>query len=249
MESPDESDKEKGGKVFTNWAVDKALQMVPSSLKKFNEALHGHAPIVQPNNYMDKIIASVNPYATSLPRRYDALGWPMEREITYNQITGFGAAYPDDLAHGRSKKTMEVLDYLAKLEELKFGNFTRQKTRDDRFPNRDLREIDINYEGNTIPLFNAMMRELSKDKVLLADLYYLANADELPLGSPMNRKAHGYRVKMTRQRLSEARSRALDEVIRRDEGLTQQTQELEHLQLLLKSGFSTDRGNIDLTGT
>jgi len=246
MESPEGEDKERGMKLLGNFFIDKSLQVVPSSLRKGHEAYKGDAPVIQPNTALDKVIASFNPYHSTIPRRYDALGFPMEREVTYTQITGFGAAYPEDLANGRSERHMEVLDYLAKLEDLNFGNFTRQKTRDDRFPNQDLRALDVNYEGQTISLFDAMMQELGKDETLLESLHYYANANHMDLGSPLNQYTIGKRVKKTKERLTEARSKALDNVIRKNATLTKEVRSRQQFQKLLQGGVSTNRGNVPL---
>ena len=166
--------------------------------------------------------------------------------LSYTQITGFGAAYPEDLANGRSKRHMEVLDYLAMLEDLGYGNFTRQKTRDDRFPNVDLRAKDVNYDGQTISLFDAMMQEMSKDKTVLENLYYLAKADHMDLGSPLNKHTKGKRVERTREVLTEARTKALNNVIRKDAGLTKESRSQQQFEKLLQGGYSTNRGNIPL---
>ena len=245
MESPEGEDKEKGMNLIGNFFLDKSLQMIPSSFKKMNEAIRGDAPIVQPKTLKHKLISSVNPYSPNLPLRFDAVGFPMEREVTYTQITGFGAAYPEDLANGRSKEHMEVLDYLAKLESLNFGNFTRQKTRDDRFPNKDLRTIDVNYEGQNTVLFNVMMHEMYKIPWLIPRLHRLANSTTLDLGSPLNKHTLGERVKQTRAVLTEARNLALDRAIRIT-GLSGEVRQRENYERMLKYGQSTNRENISL---
>ena len=245
MESPEGEDKEKGMNLLGNFVLEKGLQMVPSSFKKMNEAIRGDAPIVQPNTIKHKLLASVSPYDTRLPLRFDALGFPMEREITYTQITGFGAAYPEDLANGRSKEHMEVLDYLAKLENLDFGNFTRQKTRDDRFPNKDLRSIEVEYNGQPTVLFNVMMQEMYKIPWLIPKLHELATDTKLELGSPLNKHTIGERVKRTRALLTEARNMGLDRAIRIT-GLRDQVKQREQFERMLQHGHSTNRENISL---
>lgn len=248
MESPEGEDKAKALDLAGNFILDKTLQVVPSSIKKFQEAAKGNAPLTQPNGIKDKLISSVNPYHTSLPRRYDTFGWAMEREISYAQVTGFGAATPEDLSQGRSKDHMAALDYLAKLENLGYGNFTRQKIRDDRFPDKDLRTIEIVYDGKNMSLFDAMMQELSKDKVLVKNVLFYAKADHLPMGSPLNTKTHGMRVTETKKAINDARNRALDNVILQNDKLNSQVQDKNYFELLLQSGASTNRGNISLTG-
>lgn len=245
MESPEGEDKEKGMNLLGNFFLEKGLQVVPSSFKKMNEAIRGDAPIVQPRTIKHKVIASVNPYDKRLPVRFDALGFPMEREITYTQITGFGAAYPEDLANGRSKEHMEVLDYLAKLENLDFGNFTRQKTRDDRFPNKDLRSIEVEYNGQPTVLFNVMMQEMYKIPWLIPKLHELATDTKLELGSPLNKHTIGERVKRTRALLTEARNMGLDRAIRIT-GLRDQVKQREQFERMLQHGHSTNRENISL---
>jgi hypothetical protein len=248
MESPEGEDKAKALDLAGNFILDKTLQVVPSSIKKFQEAARGDAPLTQPVGIKDKLIRSVNPYSTTLPRRYDTFGWAMEREISYAQVTGFGAATPEDLSQGRSKDHMAALDYLAKLENLGYGNFTRQKIRDDRFPDKDLRTIEIVYDGKNMSLFDAMMQELSKDKVLVKNVLFYAKADHLPMGSPLNTKTHGTRVTETKKAINDARNRALDNVILQNDKLNSQVQDKNYFELLLQSGASTNRGNISLTG-
>lgn len=248
MESPEGEDKAKALDLAGNFILDKTLQVVPSSISKFQEAARGNAPLTQPNGIKDKLIRSVNPYSTTLPRRYDTFGWAMEREISYAQLTGFGAATPKDLSQGRSDDHMAALDYLAKLENLGYGNFTRQKIRDDRFPDKDLRTIEIVYDGKNMSLFDAMMQELSKDKVLVKNVLFYAKADHLPMGSPLNTKTHGMRVTETKKAINDARNRALDNVILQNDKLNSQVQDKNYFELLLQSGASTNRGNISLTG-
>ena len=248
MESPEGEDKAKAADLFANFVLDKSLQVVPSSIKKFQEAAIGNAPLTQPVGIKDKLIRSINPYHTSLPRRYDTFGWAMEREISYAQVTGFGAATPEDLAQGRSKDHMASLDYLAKLENLGYGNFTRQKIRDDRFPDKDLRTIEIVYNGKNMSLFDAMMQELSQDEVLVENVLFYSKANNLPMGSPLNTKTHGMRVTETKKAINDARNRALDNVILQNDKLNSQVQDKNYFELLLQSGGSTNRGNISLTG-
>jgi ethanolamine utilization microcompartment shell protein EutS len=246
MESPEGEDKAKALDLAGNFILDKVLQVVPSSISKFQEATKGNAPLTQPNGIKDKLIKSVNPYSTTLPRRYDTFGWAMEREISYAQVTGFGAATSEDLSQGRSKDHMTALDYLAKLENLGYGNFTRQKIRDERFPDKDLRSIEIVYDGKNMSLFDAMMQELAQDKVLVKNVLFYANAVHLPMGSPLNTKTHGIRVTETKKAINDARTRALDTVILRNQELNQQVQDKDYFELLLQSGASTNRGNIPL---
>jgi hypothetical protein len=248
MESPEGEDKAKALDLAGNFILDKTLQVVPSSIKKFQEAARGNAPLTQPVGIKDKLIRSVNPYSTTLPRRYDTFGWAMEREISYAQVTGFGAATPEDLAQGRSEDHMAALDYLAKLENLGYGNFTRQKIRDDRFPDKDLRTIEIVYNGKNMSLFDAMMQELSQDKVLVENVLFYSKANNLPMGSPLNTKTHGMRVTETKKAINDARNRALDTVILQNDKLNSQVQDKNYFELLLQSGGSTNRGNISLTG-
>ncbi len=248
MESPEGEDKAKAADLFANFVLDKGLQVVPSSIKKFQEAARGDAPLTQPNTIKDKLIASVNPYSQTLPKRYDTFGWAMSREVSYAQLTGFGAATPEDLAQGRSAEQMEALDYLAKLESLGFGNFTRQKIRDERFPDQDLRSLDVVYEGRSMSLFDAMMQELSQDKVLVENVLFYAKADHLPLGSPLNSNTHGMRVTKTKEAINKARNRALDTVILLNSKLNEDVQNKDFYELLLRTGQSTNRGNNPLTG-
>lgn len=248
MESPEGEDKAKALDLAGNFVFDKILQVVPSSISKFQEAARGDAPLTQPNGIKDKLIRSVNPYSTTLPRRYDTFGWAMEREISYAQVTGFGAATSEDLSQGRSKDHMAALDYLAKLENLGYGNFTRQKIRDDRFPDKDLRTIEIAYNGKNMSLFDAMMQELSQDKVLIENVLFYSKANNLPMGSPLNTKTHGMRVTETKKAINDARNRALDTVILQNDKLNSQVQDKNYFELLLQSGASTNRGNISLTG-
>lgn len=248
MESPDGEDKEKAWDLAWGLVAKKGLAVVPSTFRKTQEAFFGDAPLTQPKTITEKVIATIDPYNANLPLRFDALGFPMSREVSYAQITGFGAALPEDLAQGRSPEHMEVLDYLAKLEELRFGNFTRQKTRDDRFPNQDLRMIKVDYDGKEMPLFNAMMFEMAKDDFLIQDLLYYARGSKQELGSPLNSYTHGERVTETKRILNEARNTALDNVIEQDPRLAGLVENKAEYEFRLQQGDSTNRGNNPLTG-
>jgi hypothetical protein len=66
------------------------------------------------------------------------------------------------------------------------------------------------------------------------------------MGSPLNTKTHGSRVTETKKAINDARNRALDTVILRNQELNQQVQDKDYFELLLQSGASTNRGNIPL---
>jgi hypothetical protein len=243
LEGEGGEDSEKAWDILSDWALKKSLAMVPSSIKKIQEAA-GNTELTQPKTKWQNIVSKVDPDWVGLPRRYDSFGHVMTREAAYTQITGFGSATSEDLSAGRSKEHMEANDYLARLEGQGFGNFTRQKFRDNRFPNKDLRTIQVQHEGREMSLFDAMMLEMANDNgVLVANIVFYARATNLPLGSPLNTHTHGIRVTETKKLINEARTRALDNVILQNKELWNQVQDKDFFESQLKFGFTTDHGN------
>ena len=236
-------DQEKAFDVLTDFALKKATAMIPSSISKIQEAA-GATEIVQGKTKVQKIMQKIDPNWVGLPRRYDTFGHVMEREAAYTQITGFGAAYPEDLIQGRSDDHMKANDFLAQLEGQGFGNFTRQKVRDSRFGDKDLRTIQVEYDGRSMSLFDAMMQEMARTSdVTIANVIFYADADQLPLGSPLNSSTHGRRVTETKKVITDARNRALDNVILQNKQLWNQVQDQNFFEDQLGLGYSTNRGN------
>ena len=236
-------DQEKAFDVLTDFVLKKSLAMVPSSIKKIQEA-SGASEIVQPKTKYQKIHAMLDPNWVGLPRRYDTFGHVMEREAAYTQITGFGAAYEEDLRQGRSDDHMKANDFLAQLEAQGFGNFTRQKVRDARFGDKDLRTVDVQYDGRSMSLFDAMMREMAANSdITISNIVSYADATQLPLGSPLNSGTHGIRVTETKKIITDARNRALDTVILQNKKLWNQVQDQKFFEDQLGLGYSTNRGN------
>ena len=239
----DGESSEKAFDVLSDFVLKKGLAMIPSSIKKVQEA-SGATEIVQPKTKYQKLHAMVDPNWVGLPRRYDTFGHVMEREAAYTQITGFGAAYPEDLRQGRSDDHMKANDFLAQLEAQGFGNFTRQKVRDARFGDKDLRTIQVQYDGREMSLFDAMMREMAANSdVTIANVLFYADATHLPLGSPLKTSTHGVRVTETKKVITDARSRALDNVILQNKQLWNQVQDQNFFEEQLGLGYSTNRGN------
>jgi hypothetical protein len=168
----------------------------------------------------------------------------MQREAAYTQVTGFGAAYADDLKQGRSDDHMKANNFLAELEAQGFGNLTRQKIKDNQFPGKDLRTIQVQYNDREMSLFDAMMLEMADDNgVLISSIVFYADATQLPLGSPLNTSTHGARVTETKKLISDARKRALDAVILQNKQLWNQVQDQNFFEDQLSIGKSTNRGN------
>ena len=236
-------DQEKAFDVLSDFVVKKLLAVIPSTIKKTQEAM-GADEIVQPKTKYQKFHAMIDPNWAGLPRRYDTFGHIMQREAAYTQVTGFGAAYADDLKQGRSDDHMKANNFLAELEAQGFGNLTRQKIKDSQFPGKDLRTIQVQYNDREMSLFDAMMLEMADDNgVLISSIVFYADATQLPLGSPLNTSTHGARVTETKKLISDARKRALDAVILQNKQLWNQVQDQNFFEDQLSIGKSTNRGN------
>lgn len=241
--SETDQDQEKAFDVLSDFVVKKLLAVIPSTIKKTQEAM-GADEIVQPKTKYQKFHAMIDPNWAGLPRRYDTFGHIMQREAAYTQVTGFGAAYADDLKQGRSDDHMKANDFLAELEAQGFGNLTRQKIKDSQFPGKDLRTIQVQYNDREMSLFDAMMLEMADDNgVLISNIVFYADATQLPLGSPLNTSTHGARVTQTKKLISDARKRALDAVILQNKQLWNQVQDQNFFEDQLSIGKSTNRGN------
>jgi hypothetical protein len=148
------------------------------------------------------------------------------------------------LRQGRSDDHMKANDFLAQLEAQGFGNFTRQKVRDARFGDKDLRTVDVQYDGRSMSLFDAMMREMAANSdITISNIVSYADATQLPLGSPLNSGTHGIRVTETKKIITDARNRALDTVILQNKKLWNQVQDQKFFEDQLGLGYSTNRGN------
>ena len=214
---PDAESTQGGFDLFTDWATKKGTMVIPSSIKKGQEAFFGDDELTSLRTPKDRLIATVAPNHDSLSRKYDILGNVMKREQPLTQITGFGYATPEGLAAGRTDNELKVLDFVAKLEDLGFGNLTRVKYRDARFGKKDLRSINTTLpSGQVVSVYDAMMIEVQRNrKLLVKGLLPLVDSD-LPLGSPRNSKTHGLRVKLTKEAITNFRNEALDRVIMQD---------------------------------
>lgn len=227
LEDPNGEDAQKGTDLFGNFLVKKGTMIVPSTIKKAQEAALGQDELTSIVNAEDRITSMWKPNSRNIPRQYDIFGNVMVRPASYTQLTGFGYTTSEELKAGRSEKEMAVLDYVASLEELGFGSLTRAKYRDARFGKTDLRTIDTTLpDGTVVSVFDAMMLQLQENKeVLIEALYPLVNAHDLALGSPREQASYGERVKKTKEFINMHRNMALDMVITNDENLRNQSQD------------------------
>ena len=227
LEDPNGDDQQSGFDLLQNYSTKKLTMIVPSTIKKTQEAFDGQDELTSIVNAEDRLTSLWSPNDRSIPRQYDIFGNVMKRPASFTQITGFGYAKADDLSAGRSEEEMAVLDYVADLEELGFGSLTRAKYRDQRFGKTDLRTIDTTLEdGSVVSVFDAMMLQLQKNRGALVDaLLPLTTAHDMPLGSPRETGTYGIRVKKTKEFITNHRNQALDMVIARDEKLRMQSQD------------------------
>ena len=227
LEDPNGEDAQKGTDLFGNFLVKKGTMIIPSTIKKAQEAALGQDELTSIVNAEDRITSMWKPNSRNIPRQYDIFGNVMVRPASYTQLTGFGYTTSEELKAGRSEKEMAVLDYVASLEELGFGSLTRAKYRDARFGKTDLRTIDTTLpDGTVVSVFDAMMLQLQENKeVLIEALYPLVNAHDLALGSPREQASYGERVKKTKEFINMHRNTALDMVITNDENLRIQSQD------------------------
>lgn len=244
FEDPDGTNKQSGADILLDFAVDKFTMVIPSTIKKGQEAL-GADEITQITTPLDRLISTVNPNFSELPRRYDSFGNIMKREAAYTQLTGFGYADEVGLRAGRSDDEMEALDYIATLEDMGFGNFTVQKYRDSRFPGQDLRTMDTFYDGNKMSVFDAMMREMKTEygEVMTQQILVYARSKDLPFGSPRHRDAMGARVTKVKEILNEYRNKALDNVLSYNQKLSNEAVDTKTQNKLLGLGVSLREQN------
>ena len=227
---------------LTSFVVKKAVAPIPSTYRKTQEAFFGATDKVSIATPKDRVIASFSPNSPRLSRQYDFLGNVLKQEAPVTRITGlFGYSTPEGRAGGRTPDQLKVVDFIADLEDLGFGNLTRVKYRDSRFPKKDLRKLTTNYKGTEISVYDAMNLKLRENSdALVKALLPLTDASMSELGSPKNRRSWGVKVNLAHKLIRDFKNMALDEIILQDpklanEAIERKVEEIETSLGLIES--------------
>ena len=237
------SDEPESGEKFFNilgdTAVKKLLMPIPSTIKK-SQTIAGGAEMIAPANAKQRFLASFVPQAQSIPRKYDIFGNVRKVDNPWSAFNPFYYTTPEQRRAGRSKDEMDVNDWIDTLEQQGYGNFTRSLYKSSLLPDMDLREVQTNYKGRTVSVYDAMMIELNsteRKNNLIRGLKLQVNS-KLSLGSPADKRFNGIPVENARQLITAAKREALEAVFYRDANLRQYLQDDRKKQFLNKQGKS-----------
>jgi hypothetical protein len=208
---------------------------IPSSFKKA-QGIVGGGEMIAPVNAQQRLLASFQPQAENLPRKYDIFGNVRKVDNPWSAFNPFYSTTPEQRRAGRSNDEMRVNDWINELEQAGYGNFTKPLFRSSQFPEHDLRELTTTFDGREMSVYDAMMVQLNKDKKPLINQLMIQVKSPLSLGSPYNKRFNGQPVEEARRLISEAKSKALLRVIANDQNLQRMQFEDKQKQVDNKQG-------------
>ena len=227
--------QEKAGGIIGDVAMKKLLMPIPSSFKKA-QGIVGGGEMIAPVNAQQRLLASFQPQAENLPRKYDIFGNVRKVDNPWSAFNPFYSTTPEQRRAGRSNDEMRVNDWINELEQAGYGNFTKPLFRSSQFPEHDLRELTTTFDGREMSVYDAMMVQLNKDKKPLINQLMIQVKSPLSLGSPYNKRFNGQPVEEARRLISEAKSKALLRVIANDQNLQRMQFEDKQKQVDNKQG-------------
>ena len=244
-----EEDQFKAFDKLFDYAAKKTTAVIPSTISKTQQAFGGAVEKTSIATAKDRVIASVLPNHESISRQYDFLGNTLVQEAPDTRIGGFfgakrafpfieiGHSTPESRAGNRTKAELNAIDFVAKLEDAGFGNLTRTKYRDSRFPKDDLRNLMTTLDdGTEVSVFDAMMIEVKRRSKTLTKALNALDRSNAPLGSPKSRNTWGLKVQLAHKFIRDTRNDALDLVILKDPKLREAAIEREIDDLELSVG-------------
>ena len=227
--------QEKAGGIIGDVAMKKLLMPIPSSFKKA-QGIVGGGEMIAPVNAQQRLLASFQPQAESIPRKYDIFGNVRKVDNPWSAFNPFYSTTPEQRRAGRSNDEMRVNDWINELEQAGYGNFTKPLFRSSQFPEHDLRELTTTFDGREMSVYDAMMVQLNKDKKPLINQLMIQVKSPLSLGSPYNKRFNGQPVEEARRLISEAKSKALQRIIDNDQNLKRMQFEDQQKQIDNKAG-------------
>lgn len=243
--SDDPNSREEAWNVGTDLAMKKALMIVPSTFKKTQVAL-GDNELTAPLNGQQRLLATFSPNHPSLPRKYDIFGNVRQLDNPLTTLNPFWYSTKEQRVAGRSKKEMEVIEWIDDLEQAGYGNFTRAKFKTSKIDVEDLREVQIEYDGLEISVYDAMMVELNKPKLknkLVSELHRWSKS-KLSLGNPEEPRLHGEPVKEAKRILSKYKEQALDNILKSKRKVVGEDKEVRDFLLELQNKINNAQRGI-----
>jgi len=227
----DPNSKSKTNKAL-KWLSDKAMMVVPSTLKKGVKFVEGND--VLPNAYtvQQKIVGALAPSSNYVPKQYDVHG--NMRTVDNPWESMFIGSYTDQeqKQKGKSHKELYVNRALNEMMRETDSTIGVHSDKDPRFLDDRLTEIYTEVDGVNITVYDAMMIEIKRQRI--TDVLYAILKTKAPTG---NFQFDGIKTKKVKEAISKARTNALDIVIGNDPELKARVSKYARVKAQTGAGF------------
>jgi len=158
----------------------KSLAVIPSEISKTQKTF-GDTELITTATRSQLLLSKFRPNHTTLPRKHNIFGKVRE---THNPTSTWNAFLPYDYSsHYDSKGQQEIGEFIARLEQNGYGNFTSFPT-ETKHLDGDLREKYIMIDGRKSNVYNVILAEVARQGKALERGLLEITRNKSGLGTP-----------------------------------------------------------------
>ena len=160
----------------------KSLAVIPSEISKTQKTF-GDTELITTATRSQLLLSKFRPNHSTLPRKHNIFGKVRE---THNPTSTWNAFLPYDYSsHYDSKGQQEIGEFIARLEQNGYGNFTSFPT-ETKHLDGDLREKYIMIDGRKSNVYNVILAEVARQGKALERGLLEITRNKTGLGTPDN---------------------------------------------------------------
>ena len=158
----------------------KSLSVIPSEISK-TQKTYGDTELITTATRSQLLLSKFSPNHSTLPRKHNIFGKVRE---THNPTSTWNAFLPYDYSsHYDSKGQQEIGEFIARLEQNGYGNFTSFPT-ETKHLDGDLREKYIMIDGRKSNVYNVILAEVARQGKALERGLLEITRNKSGLGTP-----------------------------------------------------------------
>ena len=158
----------------------KSLAVIPSEISK-TQKTYGDTELITTATRSQLLLSKFSPNHSTLPRKHNIFGKVRE---THNPTSTWNAFLPYDYSsHYDSKGQQEIGEFIARLEQNGYGNFTSFPT-ETKHLDGDLREKYIMIDGRKSNVYNVILAEVARQGKALERGLLEITRNKSGLGTP-----------------------------------------------------------------
>jgi len=158
----------------------KSLAVIPSEISKTQKTF-GDTELITTATRSQLLLSKFSPNHSTLPRKHNIFGKVRE---THNPTSTWNAFLPYDYSsHYDSKGQQEIGEFIARLEQNGYGNFTSFPT-ETKHLDGDLREKYIMIDGRKSNVYNVILAEVARQGKALERGLLEITRNKTGLGTP-----------------------------------------------------------------